>query len=152
MNQKKKKQKQKAKFELSAGGIVFCPETGKFLVIKDSKGRIALPKGLVESGESLSQAAKRETEEETGVKNLKLVKKIGEVSLFYRLKKDLIFKKIVYFLFEASPQQPTPQKAEIQNAFWVNKDEFTSKLSFDNLKPLAQKALSLIEKQYGKNN
>ena len=145
----KKKKTKKVKFELSAGGIVFCPETNKVLVIEDYQGRIGLPKGQVEKNESLQEAAQRETEEETGIKNIKPIQKIGEITFFYRLKKDLIFKKVVYFLFEASPQRPSPQKEEIKKAFWIPKNQLTEKLSFANLKPLAKKALQIIESLYG---
>lgn len=147
---KKKAKKQKADFELSAGGIVFCPKTKKILVIEDKKGRISLPKGWVEKNEKLIETARRETEEETGVKNLRLIKKIGEVNFFYRKKTNLVFKKVVYFLFESSYQKPKVQKEEINNAYWVRKEQFTKILSYDNLKPLAKKALQLINSFYEK--
>ncbi|MCD6195152.1 NUDIX domain-containing protein [bacterium] len=147
-----RKKKQKTKFELSAGGIVFCPQTKKILVIEDKKGRVGLPKGWVEKGEKLVETAKRETSEETGIKNLQTVKKIGEINFFYRRNKNLIFKKVVYFLFETSKQKPKPQKEEIENAYWVKKEEFTKILSYDNLKPLAQKALRIINSFYGKKS
>ena len=56
----------------AAGGIVM--KDGKFVSIV-RKGIPDLPKGHVEQGETPEEAALREVEEETGIGNLKIVKK-----------------------------------------------------------------------------
>lgn len=50
-----------------AGGVLFNPQ-GQVLLIRDRYGYWCFPKGHVESGENLPQAAVREVEEETGLK------------------------------------------------------------------------------------
>ncbi len=144
----KKRKKEKAEFELSAGGIVYCPQTDEILVIKDPKGRVTFPKGQVQKEENLLETAQRETAEEAGINAEKLVPegKLGEVKVFYRFQGKLIFKKIVYFLFFSPLQTPSPQKEEINDAFWLPKDEVLEKLDFNNLKPIFKKALKIISR------
>lgn len=66
----------------SAGGIVVRVADGKAYVALVREGKIkdfVLPKGKVEIGESLEQAAEREIEEEAGISDLKLVKALGKL-------------------------------------------------------------------------
>ncbi len=50
-----------------AGGVLFNLE-GKVLLIRDRQGYWCFPKGHLDEGESLEQAALREVEEETGIR------------------------------------------------------------------------------------
>ena len=86
------------KREVSAGGVVFRKD-GKILLIKDSYGRWAFPKGLVEKGEKNEQTAIREVKEEVGLKELKIIASLGQIKYFYKLKGEGIF-KIVYFFIQ----------------------------------------------------
>ncbi|MDM7324861.1 MAG: NUDIX hydrolase [Thermus sp.] len=52
--------------ELGAGGVVFNPR-GEVLLLRDRMGFWVFPKGHVEVGESLEEAAVREVREETGI-------------------------------------------------------------------------------------
>jgi ADP-ribose pyrophosphatase YjhB (NUDIX family) len=66
---------------LVAGGVVVRKEDGKLLVglIRDKKYEdYMLPKGGVEKGESLEEAAKREVFEETGINKLNLIFFLGK--------------------------------------------------------------------------
>ena len=60
--------------EPTAGGIIFRMSTDgqdiEILLIQDSKDRWTIPKGHIEPGETAKATAKRETEEETGLKNI----------------------------------------------------------------------------------
>ena len=58
--------KRRMRWVRAAGGIV-TDEAGRMLLIRRN-GRWDLPKGKVEAGETLLQAALREVEEETGVR------------------------------------------------------------------------------------
>ena len=58
--------KRRMRWVRAAGGIVTAPD-GTMLLIQRN-GRWDLPKGKVEPGETLLQAALREVEEETGIK------------------------------------------------------------------------------------
>ncbi|WP_243028051.1 NUDIX hydrolase [Thermus albus] len=58
--------------ELGAGGVVFNPR-GEVLLLRDRMGFWVFPKGHLEPGESLEEAAVREVWEETGVRAEALV-------------------------------------------------------------------------------
>jgi 8-oxo-dGTP pyrophosphatase MutT (NUDIX family) len=139
---------EKAKFELSAGGLVFKRKNGqiKLLLIK-SFGRWALPKGVVgrEVKESVVEAAQREVSEETGLKQIKLKEKIGDISYMYRLKGKLIYKKIYFYLFEDKTDESiTPQKSEVEDAAWFESDEALKTVGFKNTLGIIKKGIELI--------
>lgn len=141
---KNKQEKKKAKFELSAGGIVYNPKFKKILVIEYHDGRFGLPKGHNEKGETMVETAKRETTEETGVKNLKFIAKIGEIDYFFKLHGEFIFKKVVYFLFTTTNIKTKAQQSEIKKAQFISFEKAEKKLSFKNLLPLLKKSKKLL--------
>ena len=65
-----KKFTKKIPLEVAAGGVVANKEGKVLFIFRNNKWD--LPKGKLEKGESLEEAAVREVEEETGVKGLKL--------------------------------------------------------------------------------
>jgi len=65
-----KKFTKKIPLEVAAGGVVTNKEGKVLFIFRNNKWD--LPKGKLEKGESLEEAALREVEEETGVKGLKL--------------------------------------------------------------------------------
>jgi 8-oxo-dGTP pyrophosphatase MutT (NUDIX family) len=67
----------------SAGGIVLRQEEKKILVALIREGTIndyVLPKGKVEKGETIEQAAAREIEEEAGIRELEKLAELGSLS------------------------------------------------------------------------
>lgn len=131
------------KREISAGGVVYNTKTKKFLLIKDSYGRWSLPKGLIEKGESTEQAALREVEEETGLKNLKIIKKLGSIKYIYTLKGQKIFKIVTFFLMETDRIRLKPQW-EIKGARWFEPKESLEKIGYANSKSILKEALRAI--------
>jgi 8-oxo-dGTP pyrophosphatase MutT (NUDIX family) len=108
----------------ASGGIVFN-KAGKLLVIF-RKGFWDLPKGKIEVGEKKKQAGIREVMEETGLKNVKLKKKIGVTyHTFKTITKARNLKKTWWYLMETSDNVLVPQQEEsIEKAEWVDIDEF----------------------------
>ncbi len=89
----------------SAGGIVLRHSGHEWLVAvaRERNPRVLiLPKGGVESGESLEKAARREIEEETGLWDLTLVGPIGQRSRLSMNRKRWV--TIHYFLY-TTPQE-----------------------------------------------
>jgi 8-oxo-dGTP pyrophosphatase MutT (NUDIX family) len=69
---------------ISSGAVVLSPADGQLLIAmahEPDKGPNAyvIPKGHVEPGESLQEAALREVEEETGLKGVQLVTYLGNI-------------------------------------------------------------------------
>ncbi|HEX4925212.1 MAG TPA: NUDIX domain-containing protein [Bdellovibrionales bacterium] len=84
----------------SAGGIVVRIENGKPLVALIREGKIkdfVLPKGKVEKGETIEQAAAREIEEEAGISDLELIRSLGALSRLNYHKNQWVTTH--YFLF-----------------------------------------------------
>src|SRR5689334_4230555 len=93
----------KSRNEISAGGVVFRRgENGiEVLICKaTSYHRWVLPKGLVNQGENLEQAAIREVEEEVGVR-ARIVESLGEPEKYIYTSRGMrVFKVVHYFLME----------------------------------------------------
>lgn len=67
----------------SAGGMVIKNEDGKkkILLIKFADGTgLGFPKGHVHNGENFEEAAAREVKEETGLRNISIIRKLGVVT------------------------------------------------------------------------
>jgi len=122
----------------AAGGLVYNEE-GKILFIFRN-GKWDLPKGGIEKNESKKEAAIREVEEETGVKNLKIREKLEKTyHIFergekYKLKVTHWYKMITSFSGELQPQ--TEEK--IEKVAWVKPSEIPTLLenSYQNIRLL----------------
>ena len=85
--------------QIAAGGVIIGRRRHKIhvAVLRRPGGMVQLPKGKVERGESLEEAARREIKEETGFAKLLLLTDLGSSErLDYRKE---FWKKTRYFLF-----------------------------------------------------
>ena len=122
----------------AAGGVV-RNKNGEILFIHRI-GRWDLPKGKIEKGESLEQAALREIEEETGLKELILEEFINNTFHLYTERNgEKILKTTYWFRMNyVGNKTPTPQPEEgITAVSWKNKDEIMNEVfpkTFNNIK------------------
>lgn len=96
---------------ISAGGIARkVVDDIVYIVLTKEPDRTnwVLPKGHQEDGETLEQTAIREVEEETGLDNIKIVKKLG-VKQRHSYAKDE-YKTIHYFLFDCLKETTLPKE------------------------------------------
>ena len=126
-------------FVKAAGGIV-CDQSGKRLIMMRN-GRYDLPKGKVEPGETLAQAALRETEEETGVGGLCIGPQCLKTYHIYNLYGGWHLKQTTWFAMRHTGQQNlVPQQEEgITSVEWVAKEEWLRRLggSYATLRHIA---------------
>jgi 8-oxo-dGTP pyrophosphatase MutT (NUDIX family) len=105
----------------SAGGVVVNSE-GKVIIVKQEGKSWSLPKGHIEEGETDLEASKREIYEESGVKQLELIKKLGSYER-RGITDPSEIKTITVFLFKTSEKILNPIDPENPEAMWVNKEE-----------------------------
>jgi 8-oxo-dGTP pyrophosphatase MutT (NUDIX family) len=141
--------RQRARREVSAGGVVFRrfgDEPVRFLLIRDSYGHWGLPKGHLEDGESAHGAASRETEEETGLTQLRLHGEIATIDWYFRLRGTLIHKFCHFFLFESIDGDPLPQADEgISECRWFPLEEALARVDYANAREVLRRAGDLTQ-------
>ena len=135
--------------EKSAGAIIFRKEDKikKFLLLHYSEGHWDFPKGHVEKNETELETAKREIEEETGLKELTFLPKFREtISYYYKRDGKLYRKEVVFFLAEASESAIKISKEHIGSE-WLEFNKAMEKLTFKNAKELLKKANDFPERE-----
>ena len=107
----------------AAGGLV-KNERGEYLFIYRSD-KWDLPKGKIEKGEKVNEAAVREVEEECGITVKKIGKPICRTYHAYIYKGEVVIKKTYWFKMKCAGQDKLkPQKAEgITDARWFTREK-----------------------------
>ena len=87
-------------------------EDMEILLIQDSKGRWTIPKGHIEPGETAKMTARREIEEETGLKNFSVLAWLGKIHFKYRRADKLVLMTTQIYLVQAldTHEQPIGEK------------------------------------------
>jgi 8-oxo-dGTP pyrophosphatase MutT (NUDIX family) len=111
--------------EISAGGVVYRYREGRLEVqlIQDRYGKISLPKGKMEPGETIEQTALREIVEETGIVG-RIVNVLEVIKYAYTHQvHGVIDKEVHYYLVEAVGGELQAQVEEIRGVEWCTPDE-----------------------------
>lgn len=142
--------------EISAGGIVFkrTPKGVRIAFIMDPFGKWAFAKGHVEKGESIVDAAVRETREEMGLGRLRVVQTLGMIDFWFRdryrveMKGVLVHKYVHYFLMQApSRAKGSPQRKEkIRRIIWVGLRSAMTTSSYEDVRPILEKAIAWLSR------
>lgn len=113
----------------AAGGIV-CNEQGDVLFMF-RRGKWDLPKGKLDSGESLEECAVREVQEETGLREVSLQYFLLTTFHTYQENQSHILKESYWYLMQAAGKQALiPQLEEdIHEVKWVKKEYLRDVLS-----------------------
>lgn len=123
----------------SAGGLVGRGDEALLIALKGGD-RWQIPKGHVEAGETVEQAAVREVEEETGV----LGRPLGQLpSIEYWFVEDgkRIHKRVDFFLLDyLAGTSADYDPREVSGAEWLPWDEVVERLSFSNEKRVSETA------------
>jgi bis(5'-nucleosidyl)-tetraphosphatase len=111
----------------SAGGVI-VNEYDEVILVNQKGTSWSLPKGHLEKGETEIEAAHREIYEESGARDLKLIKLLGSYER-YSMNNKSELKEITFFLFDATKQDLHPIDPENPEAIWIHKDKVAEKLT-----------------------
>ena len=146
----KRKKTLQVRREISAGGLIWRhkPDSRKIevvLVRPAGRDTWVLPKGHIEAGEKVLDAAVREAGEESGLK-VTPGDRLGDVSYVYswRDQPDLppvrIFKRVYFYFMEWRGGDPSAHDAEIDEVAWLELDEAIRRASHKSERDLLAKA------------
>jgi 8-oxo-dGTP pyrophosphatase MutT (NUDIX family) len=134
--------------EVSAGGVVV--HDGRVLVIvptrraADGAQVLALPKGHLDRGETIVQAATREVREETGMV-VEPVQELGEVRYWYMRDRHRVSKSVHFFLFRLLGGDLADHDDEVLEARWMGLSEAQKALSYAGEREMVARALAICE-------
>ena len=134
-------------WETSVGAVVFRTMEKKrlYLLLHYPSGHFDFAKGHIEAGETEEMTLRRETEEESGIKDLEVFPHRVSISYFYvakgterekRLKKGQgvwIFKEVHFYPAETKTETVTISH-EHQGHVWETYEPALKKVTFDNAK------------------
>lgn len=141
--------------EKSAGAVIFRKEGDKIFYLllhypsskRSAKDYWDFPKGHIEKNETLEETVRREVEEETGLKDIKLVKGFKEwIKYFFRADGKNIF-KIVTFLLAQTQNKEIKISSEHTGFKWLPYEEALGQLFFQNAKEIIKKANDCLSKK-----
>jgi len=110
------------KYIEAAGGVVYNSNAQILAIYRLDKWD--LPKGKVEKGESVREAAVREVEEECGISGVEIVKEVNSTYHTYWMKGKFVLKRTYWYEMSYSGlEELVPQTEEdIQEAKWLSQD------------------------------
>ena len=138
--------------EFSAGGVVVRRLRGRWWLAAirpngKPAGVWALPKGLIDPGESGAETALREVTEETGLTG-RLEGKLGDVRYVYSRGGERIFKVVSFFLLRYTRgrigELPPGMELEVAEARWLPLEEAPRLLAYGGEREMAEKAIAAL--------
>ena len=139
--------------EFSAGGVLVRRLRGRWWVAAirpngKPDGVWALPKGLIDPGETGAETAVREVAEETGLTG-RLERKLGDVRYVYTRQGVRIFKVVSFFLLRWRSgrigELPAGMDAEVAEARWLPLDEAPRLLAYGGERDMAKRAIAELD-------
>jgi len=139
------------KRQFSAGGVVFKKDGDAifWLIMKPKpsaefpSNRYQLPKGTIETGEKVIDAATREVFEETAIR-AKIIEKIDNIKYIYTFRGEKYFKVVTWFLMEYVSGEPTADNVETEEVFWMDFQNSIKTLSYSSEKEILKKANNIF--------
>lgn len=126
----------------AAGGLVY--NSDKEILAIYRRGFWDLPKGKIDAGETPAQAAVREVEEETSVKELQLLDFVGNTYHVFNDKSGKRILKNTHWFAMSAPQQTLKPQAEedIEQAVWLLPEKLMLK------RPIYASILDVLHKKH----
>lgn len=150
----RRKQALAVRREISAGGVIWRRNESDdrievVLVRPAGRDTWVLPKGHVEPGEAVKDAAVREAREESGLQVV-AGERLGDVSYVYSwhdqpgLPPVRIFKRVYFYLMQAEGGDLSAHDAEIAEAKWVDLEEAPHQATHKTERELLAKARTIL--------
>jgi len=136
----------------TAGGVIINSEN-KIAVTNQRHNSWSLPKGGVDEGEEILEAAKREIREETGITELELLGRLGKyrrhrIPLNGTEEDTSEIKDITMFLFRTAEVELNPEDPHNPEAIWVNIDNVADLLTHDKDKEFFLSRINDIKAEF----
>ncbi len=138
--------------EFSAGGVLVRRLRGRWVVAAicpagRRKPVWALPKGVIDPGESPEETAVREVAEETGIQATSLGK-LGDVRYVYTWDGRRIFKVVSFYLLRYRSGRlgdlPPETSHEVDEVRWLPLEEAPKALAYQGEREMAERALARL--------
>lgn len=137
--------------QISAGGVVFrssdsLAEIAIVRVVPDMRWQ--LPKGIIDSGETIEEAALREVREEAGI-SAEVVSPIETIEYWFIAERDgqrrRFHKFVHFFLMSYRSGDVADHDHEVDEARWVSVETALDMLEFKSERDVVGKARKMIE-------
>jgi 8-oxo-dGTP pyrophosphatase MutT (NUDIX family) len=138
--------------EVSAGAVVFRDEeTVLYLALykkahEHYRAAWGFPRGWVEKGESTEETARREIEEETGIRDLEFIEGFRENIHFTYTRGGKLIDKEVNYLLAKTRSIEVKLSFEHDDYGWFNYNEALQRLTFENDKKVLRRAKKFLSK------
>ncbi len=129
--------------EESCGAVIY--HGSEFLLLHYEAGHWDFPKGNREKGEKKLETAIRETEEETGLKDLEFADFEENIGYFYKRGGKTIYKTVTFFLAESKTKNVTISWEHIGYE-WLPYQEAVTRLTYENAREVLQAAHSYLDR------
>ena len=132
---------------LSSGGVII--NNNLILLLKKYNGDYVLPKGRIERGESIEEAALREVKEESGITG-EIKKYLGKIdySFINRMRNIRIDKTVHFFLMSTRDTHTKPQSMEgFKTAKFYEREKAISLMKYSQEREIIRKAIEEYDRE-----
>jgi 8-oxo-dGTP pyrophosphatase MutT (NUDIX family) len=136
--------------EISAGGVVYRTLRGRRMIALCRRWRTVwcLPKGKIERGETVREAALRETREETGLE-AEILRSLGAIRYRYRRGERDIAKRVTFYLMRRVSGNIRDHDDEVEEVRWFGVKDVLKRAEFPSERSILKKAIRLIPRRGG---
>ncbi len=131
--------------EVSAGIILVSGNPKEYLLLHYKAGHWDFAKGKLEKNETAEQAALRETEEETGIIDVRIIPGFSkDIKYFFKRKGETVTKTVTFFLGIVSDKK-IKISHEHKGYDWLPYDSALKKATFETAKNILVAAHKFLE-------